>query len=125
VEVGSAGTYAHRGSPPDPRAQAAASRRGHNLSALRGRALEDADFQRFDLLLAMDEDHLKVMRQRAPAGTQDKLALLLVHCPRADGVREVPDPYFGAAEGFERVLDLIEPACEALALRLKAELSGA
>jgi protein-tyrosine phosphatase len=122
VEVDSAGTFAHRGSPPDPRTQGAAQKRGYDLSKLRGRALLDEDYERFDLLLAMDETHLDLMAKRCPEPLRGKLALLLDMAPRPDGLREVPDPYYGAPEGFEQVLDLIEPACEALARRLHREL---
>lgn len=125
IEVDSAGTFAHRGSAPDPRTQAAAQRRGYDLSRLRGRSLQEQDYERFDLLLAMDTGHLELMSSRCPEPHRGKLALLLAFCPRPDGLVEVPDPYYGGPEGFDRVIELIEPACEALAQRLSRELAPA
>lgn len=106
LEVDSAGTHGyHVGDPPDPRAIAAAARRGYDLSPLRARQFNAKDFDRFDLLLAMDEDNRAAMlRQRA-----GRVELLLSYAPQW-GERNVPDPYYGGEAGFERVLDLIESA---------------
>ncbi|HYL71856.1 MAG TPA: low molecular weight protein-tyrosine-phosphatase, partial [Candidatus Dormibacteraeota bacterium] len=69
LEVDSAGTAAyHVGEPPDPRTRQAAARRGYDLSALRARIVEPEDFERFDLILAMDRENLRVLRRRAPSG---------------------------------------------------------
>ena len=112
VEVDSAGTADyHVDSPPDRRAVAHGERRGLEMRNLRGRQVERADFDRFDFILAMDEDNLANLRRVRPAGSRAKLALLLSFAPGA-GAREVPDPYYGGAEGFERVLDLVDAACE-------------
>lgn len=122
VQVGSAGVQGwHAGEPPDERSQAHAMRRGYDLSAQRARALVDEDFERADLLLAMDAGHLREMTRRCPAALRHKLGLLLDHAPAFQG-RDVPDPYYGGAEGFERVLDLIEAACEPLADSLARRL---
>lgn len=123
VRVESAGVQGwHAGEPPDERSQAHAKRRGYDLSSQRARALVDEDFERADLLLAMDAGHLREMIRRCPAAWRPKLGLLLDHAATFQG-RDVPDPYYGGAEGFERVLDLIEAACEPLAATLADRLA--
>jgi protein-tyrosine phosphatase len=124
VQVDSAGTIGfHRGSPPDPRAIAHAARRGIDIADLRAREVTAADFDRFDLLLAMDEDNLDALRRRAPPERHDRLRLLLSFAPARTGVREVPDPYFGAPAGFELVLDLVEAATDGLLAELRQRLA--
>jgi len=110
VEVDSAGTADyHVDSPPDRRAVAHGERRGLQMKQLRGRQVEVADFDRFDFILAMDEDNLANLRQLQPAGSRAEVALLMSYAPRA-GSAEVPDPYYGGADGFEHVLDLVDAA---------------
>ena len=112
VEVDSAGTADyHVDSPPDRRAVAHGERRGLRMQQLRGRQVERADFERFDWILAMDEDNLANLKRIRPAGSRAKVALLLSFAPQA-GAREVPDPYYGGADGFEHVLDLVEAAAD-------------
>jgi len=112
VEVDSAGTADyHVDSPPDRRAVAHGERRGLRMQHLRGRQVERADFERFDWILAMDEDNLANLKRIRPAGSRAKVALLLSFAPQA-GAREVPDPYYGGADGFEHVLDLVEAAAD-------------
>jgi len=112
VEVDSAGTSDyHVGSPPDRRAVAHGERRGLRMQHLRGRQVERADFERFDWILAMDEDNLANLRRIRPAGSHAKVALLMSFAPEA-GSREVPDPYQGGADGFEHVLDLTTAAAD-------------
>jgi protein-tyrosine phosphatase len=119
LEVDSAGTAAyHVGEAPDARTRAAARRRGYDLEPLRARVVEPADFERFDLLLAMDEDNLRVLRGRAPPQAQARLRLFLEFAPELQ-VREVPDPYYGGANGFEEVLDLVEAAARGLLAHLR------
>lgn len=114
IAVDSAGTGDwHVGEPPDTRAQAAARIRGYDLSALRARQVNAADFERFDLLLAMDEANLAELRRRCPPEHHDKVRLLMEFAPRA-AETEVADPYFGGAQGFEQVLDQVERACAGL-----------
>lgn len=114
IEVDSAGTHAyHVNDPPDPRAQAAASKRGVDLSVLRARKALQADFQEFDYVLAMDRSNFDHLLGLCPAGAEDKLRLFLSFAPEL-GEEEVPDPYYGGTAGFERVLDLIERAAEGL-----------
>jgi protein-tyrosine phosphatase len=119
LEVDSAGTAAyHVGQPPDPRTRAAAARRGYDLSALRARSIESADFERFDLILAMDRENLTLLRRRAPAHAHERLRLFLEFAPDAVP-QEVPDPYYGGPNGFEEVLDLVEAATRGLLAHLR------
>ncbi len=114
IEIDSAGTHAyHIGEPPDARAQATARRRGVELSGLRGRQAVRADFARFDYVLAMDQENYDDLRELCPPGSEHKLRLLLEFAPQRPE-REVPDPYFGGANGFDRVLDMIEEAARGL-----------
>jgi protein-tyrosine phosphatase len=108
IEVQSAGTGGwHAGSPPDARSTRAAAARGITLEGA-ARQVTRADFDGFDLLVAMDRDNLADLRAIAPPGTEHKIRLLL-----GEG-RDVPDPYYGGPHGFENVLDLVETACEQL-----------
>jgi protein-tyrosine phosphatase len=110
----SAGTHAyHIGEPPDPRAQDAAAKRGYDLSGLRARRFEQADFQRFDLILAMDRDHHSILLRMARLSAAHKLKLVMSYARRFEE-EEVPDPYYGGPQGFERVLDLLEDAAQGL-----------
>ncbi len=114
IEVDSAGTHAyHVKDPPDPRAQAAAAKRGVDLSPLRARKALQEDFQVFDYVLAMDRSNYDHLSALCPAGAEDKLRLFLSFAPQL-GEDEVPDPYYGGTAGFERVLDMIESAAEGL-----------
>lgn len=114
VTIDSAGTHDyHIGAPPDARATKAAASRGYDLSDLRARHVTEFDFARFDRILAMDRDNLSLLRQACPAEHRHKLALLLEYS-RNFAEREVPDPYYGGADGFEHVLDLIEDAAAGL-----------
>ncbi len=110
VEVDSAGTAAyHVGHSPDPRSQEAGRRRGYDLSPLRARQVEPDDFEHFDLILAMDSENLSDLHARAPQEFRSKVRLFLEFAADAD-TTEVPDPYYGGANGFEEVLDLVEAA---------------
>lgn len=120
VQIDSAGTHAyHIGEPPDERAQAAAARRGVDISGLRGRQATAEDFIRFDYVLAMDHENHASLRALCPAGEEYKLRLFLEYAVKAT-VRSVPDPYFGGASGFNRVLDLIEDAAQGLLLEVRS-----
>jgi protein-tyrosine phosphatase len=127
IAIDSAGTGDwHIGSLPDERAQHAAAQRGYDLSGLRGRQIGAADFERFDLLIAMDDANVAALRRICPAGQREKIRLLMEFVPEADsrwaGEREVTDPYFGGAEGFEQVLDQCEAACRGLIAALHPQL---
>jgi protein-tyrosine phosphatase len=108
VVVESAGTHDyHAGEAPDARAQEHAQRRGYDLSALRAKQVRRADFQKYDLIVAMDRGHLRILQHNCPPEHQGKLRLLIKG-------RDVPDPYYGGPEGFESVLDMVEAACLAM-----------
>lgn len=109
----------HVGSPPDRRAIQAARRRGYDLTALRGRQVVPADFTRFGWILAMDLSNLRALEVMRPPAYNGHLGLLLDLIPGAP-VREVPDPYYGGPDGFERVLELVEQASAELIARLRA-----
>ncbi len=114
IESDSAGTHDyHIGDPPDARSQAAAGRRGYDLSALRARQVGSDDFAEFDYVLAMDETNLTALRRLCPASHRERVKLFLEFAPEA-GRRDVPDPYYGGAQGFEDVLDLVELAAQGL-----------
>ncbi len=123
VAVDSAGTQAMVGWPSDPRSVAAAQRRGYALGRRKARSLRDEDFDRFELIVAMDDTHLDALRERCPAGARGRLSLLLAHGGASLGRREVPDPYYGNPEGFELVLDLIEVGCRGLLSTVRQRLA--
>ncbi len=120
VEVDSAGTHAyHVGEAPDPRSQAHARRRGVDLSDLRARALQDEDFAAFDWILVMDDANHRAAMARCPAALRPRVRRLMDFAPHT-GRREVPDPYYGGAQGFDEVLDLVDAACDGLLAHLQA-----
>jgi protein-tyrosine phosphatase len=126
VEVDSAGTVDfHAGSPPDRRAQVHGGRRGYDLGALRARLVRDRDFERFDLLLAMDADHVDYLIDRCPEPYRERIRRLMEFAPAGSWPLDVPDPYYGAPAGFERVLDQVEAACDGLVEHLRQRLAGA
>ena len=113
ITVDSAGTHAyHVGEPPDRRAMAAAERRGVSLVGLKARRVTDDDFERFDHIIAMDEDNLIKLQEQSTDEYRDKISLFLSFA--VDTETEVPDPYYGGGAGFERVLDLVEKASRGL-----------
>ena len=116
VELDSAGTGGwHTGAPPDARSQRHAKLRGYDLSKLRARRIAEADFDRFDLVLAMDEDNLAELERLKPAGARAEVRLF--------GQQAVPDPYHGPAAGFDNVLDLIEVESERWVEELRRRLA--
>lgn len=124
LRIDSAGTHDyHVGEPPDPRAIGTALRRGYDLRKLRAREIAPRDYTRFDWILAMDAHNLKEIARRQPREFTGHTGLLLDLAPGLEH-REVPDPYYGGPEGFERVLDLIESASEALLEQIAARTEG-
>jgi protein-tyrosine phosphatase len=120
VQVDSAGTHAyHVGEAPDDRAMQSAMRRGIDISHQRARKVRRQDFEEFHYLIAMDEDNRYHLEQICPSSHRHKISLFLEHAPEED-VREVPDPYFGGHDGFERVLDLVEAAGRGLLESIKS-----
>lgn len=114
LEIDSAGTHDyHVGEPPDERAVAAAARRGIDLTRLRARQVEDADFERFDLIVAMDRLNREVLLARSPESCRERIRLFMEFAGSSE-LDEVPDPYYGGPVGFEQVLDLAEEAAAGL-----------
>lgn len=117
VVVDSAGTHGyHIGHPPDRRSAAKARSYGVDICMLRARQVEAADFQRFDLILAMDQGHYDILLQLCPPQHRDKLRLYLEYAP--DFGRDVPDPYYSGEDGFETVWRM----CDAVSAALLAEI---
>ena len=114
VEIDSAGTHAyHVGNPPDRRAQETALSRGLDLADLRARQVTAQDFERFDYVIAMDRENHAILAELCPSNKRDRLSLFMDFAPDF-GEREVPDPYYGGALGFERVFDMVEAASDGL-----------
>jgi protein-tyrosine phosphatase len=113
LHVESRGTHDyHVGEPPDERAQSHAKGRGYDLSAQRARQLSRQDFEEFDLVLAMDRGHLRILQRLCPPQHAGKVRLFIKDV-------EVPDPYYGGPDGFEQVLDLVEAACRSLLAEIR------
>jgi protein-tyrosine phosphatase len=122
VDVDSAGTGNwHVGESPDDRACEAAVRRGIDIADQRARQVRIEDFDRFDLILAMDQGHYQELQRLCPDSQQHRLRLFL-DCAPALGIRDVPDPYYGGSDGFETVLDMIEAACVGLLAEIRANI---
>ena len=114
ILVDSAGTHSyHIGEPPDPRARDSAADRGYDLSGLRARRVERPDFERFDLIVAMDRGHLAILSRMAEPSAAHKLKLMMSYA-REFKEDDVPDPYYGGPKEFERVLDMLEDAARGL-----------
>lgn len=114
IRVDSAGTHGyHIGEAPDRRTQEVARARGYDLSALRARRVERGDFERFDLVLAMDNDNRAFLARLCPPSAGHKLKLVMEYARRY-AVPEVPDPYNGGSEDFDMVLEMLEDATESL-----------
>jgi protein-tyrosine phosphatase len=123
VEVDSAGTGDwHAGAPPDARATEAARARGVTLAGA-ARIVAQRDFDDFDLILAADRRNLRDLRAAAPEDARARIRLLREFDPDSDGAADldVPDPYYGGPDGFERVLDLVESACRGVLDALRAD----
>jgi protein-tyrosine phosphatase len=122
ISVDSAGTHGyHIGAPPDARTQATARRAGVELSGLRARQVSAADCELFDVVLAMDRNNLQHLQAICPPAHQHKLQLLMVYAPTWQSA-DVPDPYYGGTNGFERVLDMVHDACQGLLTELRTRL---
>lgn len=114
ISIDSAGTHAyHVGNSPDPRSQQTAQSHGIDLSSQRARQVTASDFERFDYVLAMDNDNYALLSAQCPDGHQHKLKLFLEFASQLDET-EVPDPYYGGDSGFEQVYQLIDVAADGL-----------
>jgi protein-tyrosine phosphatase len=126
IATDSAGTHGYQvGEPPDHRAIEAAARRGIDITDLRARRVQAEDFRRFDLVLAMDRENLGQLNRLCPRDAVERPRLFMDFAPHIEA-RDVPDPYYGGADGFEHVLDLVEEASRGLLdhLRLIRLASG-
>ena len=126
LEIDSCGTSAHHvGESPDPRSVKAAKARGYDLSPIRSRKITLSDFAVFDYILAMDQQNLQQIERLAEQASKDivggsnaKVSLFLDFDTQSSQ-REVPDPYYGGARGFDQVIDLIEGASQGLITELQ------
>jgi protein-tyrosine phosphatase len=119
-EIDSAGTHGyHVGAPPDERSQHAARQHGIDMSDLRARRLEPGDFDRFDWIVVMDETNRRDALQLSRPGARARLVRLLDFAPEQP-LRDVPDPYYGEAAEFARVVKLIEAGVRGLIAALRA-----
>lgn len=120
IEADSAGTYGgHRGDLPDARMRSAAARRGYVLTH-RARQVAEEDFERFDLIVAMDDMNYEALHRLAPSREAARKIFRMAEFFRHHPDRTyVPDPYYEGREGFERVLDLLEDGCQGLLERLE------
>lgn len=124
IYIDSAGTHAyHVGSPPDQRAQEAARMRGIILEDLRARQVQAKDFIEFDYILAMDEENYQNLQRACPPEQRHKIHYMTRFIDDDEQApKEVPDPYYGGAQGFEYVLDLVESAAQGLLAELRKKL---
>ncbi|TRX57512.1 low molecular weight phosphotyrosine protein phosphatase [Thalassomonas sp. M1454] len=114
VLIDSAGTIgSHKGEKPDPRSQQAGVARGYDFKGIKARKVCVEDFEKFSLVLAMDNDNLNNLLALAPEEYKHKVKLFLEYGNKFSET-EVPDPYYGGSRGFELVLDLIEDASDGL-----------
>lgn len=114
-EIDSAGTGPwHVGEPADKRMQKHAVKRGYNLTSIARQFEPDTDFDRFDLIVAMDDENVQTLKNKARTESDRKKVFKITDFSREWHYDEVPDPYYGGHEGFELVLDLLEDACEGL-----------
>jgi protein-tyrosine phosphatase len=123
LEIDSAGTSAyHVGDPPDDRMSATARGHGVSLDGQSSRQVCEADFERFDLILAMDRSHLDALKRLAPAAHAGKLRLMRSYDTGQD--EDVPDPYYGGDDGFEEVFAIVDRSCRRLVEELLDETEG-
>ena len=114
ITTDSAGTENyHVGDPPDRRSINAAKTRKYNIEDLRARQVRTADFSTFDLILAMDSGHYRTLLRSCPPDRQSRVRLFLDFSSRYPG-QDVPDPYYGEADGFNTVLDMVEDGSKGL-----------
>jgi protein-tyrosine phosphatase len=121
VLVDSAGTHDyHIGDPPDRRSVATAQRYGVDLAELRARQVTESDFASFDLVLAMDDGHYRQLLRLCPPQYRDRVKLYLSYAPQFG--RDVPDPYYGKGDGFEKVWQMCQAVTDALVTEIRSHL---
>jgi len=124
IAVDSAGTHAyHVGKKPDERSIQTALSRHVDIRDLMARQLGDYDFEEFDYLLVADQDNYYLTLENCPTEHRHKVKFILDFATRTT-LKEVPDPYYGQGNGFERVYDLVEDACAGLMTELEKELKS-
>lgn len=124
ILIDSAGTHAyHTGESPDPRTRETAKNRGVASDGIHARAIQENDYYDFDMILAMDNDNLHLIRQRAPKDATADIQLFLESAVQQglSEQAEVPDPYYGGPQGFELVFDLVDHGCDALLKEILAK----
>lgn len=108
VEVDSAGTHGyHIGEQPDARGISTAARRGISMEGITARKVTTSDFEDFDLIIALDDGHYQILDKMKPDNSKASLKIFSDYCSD-NAPQNVPDPYYGSAEGFEEVLDILE-----------------
>lgn len=124
IHIDSAGTHNyHIGESPDSRAQQAGASRGYDISSLRGRQVGKRDFDVFDYILAMDRDNLENLNRICPDEHAHKVKLFMEYAQNFSE-QEVPDPYYGGMNGFERVLDMAEDASRGLLDHIRGSITA-
>ncbi len=114
-EIDSAGTAAwHAGEPADPRMQVHARKRGYNLTSISRPVDPDVDFDKFDYIIAMDEQNMRDLKRMTQNSSHHKKLHMMTDFAKEYDYNSVPDPYYGGEEGFELVLDLLEDSCQGL-----------
>jgi protein-tyrosine phosphatase len=114
----------HIGDRADPRTRRVAE--GHGVPVpSRARQFDERDFDRFDLILAMDKDHLAELQSRAPGVHRSKVRLMRDYDRPENHGKDVPDPYYGGPEGFEAVHQMLAVSCRSLLDTLKAQVAAA
>lgn len=125
IEVDSCGTYSgHRGDLPDRRMRVHAIRRGYDLTH-RARPVRERDFEDFDIIIGMDEANCDDLRRLAPLIEDERKVVQMIGFCRAYTAEDcVPDPYYEGAEGFEKVLDLLEDGCRTILDEVEKNMRG-
>jgi protein-tyrosine phosphatase len=118
-EIDSAGTHGwHEGEPADPRARRVGRKRGVEVTSI-ARAVGSRDFERFDVILAMDRGHLRELRARCPAPFRDRIRLMREYEDPGGRDPDVPDPYYSGEEAFEEVFEVLDNCCRGLLEELR------
>jgi low molecular weight protein-tyrosine phosphatase len=125
ILVDSAGTHDyHTGEPPDVRAQKIAKLKGYDMKELRARQFNTGDFNNFHYILVMDKHNFAILNKICPPQHNYKLGMLMQYSKNFPEYEEVPDPYFGGHQGFEKVLKMIEDAGEGLLYKISKEINN-
>ncbi len=125
VYIDSAGTHAFQlGQPPDPNAQSTTFKHGIDISDVRARRIEEADFWRSDFIVAMDRQNYHDLLLSCPPKQTHKLRLFMTYASDGEPL-DIPDPYGGGVDGFERVLGLIDAASRGLLDAVRTQINSA